>query len=352
MSRIGLREVAAFDPEQTSCPAEGVTRLLRSPDERVVAGPASRNCTVIASALDLIGNTPLIALDRVHRGPGRILAKAEFMQPGGSVKDRAARAIVLAAREDGRLAPGAPVVEMTSGNMGAGLAVACAALEHPLVVTMSAGNSPQRARMLEALGAEVVLVPQINGAPGQVTGADVSAAAVAAQRIAAERGGYYVNQFHAPECMRTHREATGPEIWEQSSGRVDAWVAAVGTGATFLGVAAALKERNPRVICAAVEPEGCRPLAGLPVTKHRHLIQGTSYGSVPPHWDGDLMDLSIPVTDEEVERWRRALATQEGLHVGYSAAANVAATVALLSSGRLPADTIAATVLCDTGLKY
>lgn len=308
--------------------------------------------TITPSALDLIGKTPLIALDRIYRGPGRILAKAEFMQPGGSVKDRAARAIVLAAREDGRLLPGASVVEMTSGNMGAGLAVACAVLGHPLVVTMSAGNSPQRARMLEALGAEVVLVPQIDGAPGQVTGADVNRAAEAAQRIAVERGGFYVNQFHAPECLHVHRQTTGPEIWEQARGRVDAWVAAVGTGATFLGVAAALRTHNPGVVCAVVEPEGCRPLAGLPVTKHRHLIQGTSYGSVPPHWNGDLMDLSIPVTDEEVERWRRALASQEGLHVGYSAAANVAATAALLSSGSLSADAAAATVLCDTGLKY
>jgi len=307
---------------------------------------------VTLSALDLIGRTPLIALDRIHNGPGRLLAKAEFMQPGGSVKDRAARAIVLAAREDGRLAPGASVVEMTSGNMGAGLAVACAALGHPLVVTMSAGNSPQRARMLEALGAEVVLVPQVNGAPGQVTGADVNAAADAAQRIATERCGYYVDQFHASEGVQAHRETTGPEIWEQSSGRVDAWVAAVGTGATFLGVSAALRERNPRVICAAVEPEGCQPLAGLLITRHRHLIQGTSYGSVPPHWIGSQMDLSIPVTDEEVERWRRLLATKEGLHVGYSAAANVCATVALLSSGRLAADANAVTVLCDTGMKY
>jgi cysteine synthase A len=307
---------------------------------------------ITPSALDLIGHTPLIALDRVHRGPGRILAKAEFMQPGGSVKDRAARAILLAAREDGRLALGAPVVEMTSGNMGAGLAVACAALGHPLVVTMSAGNSPQRARMLEALGAEVVLVAQVDGVPGQVTGADVTAAAVEAESLAVRRGGFYVNQFHAPEGIWAHQQTTGPEIWEQSGGRVDAWVAAVGTGATFLGVAAALRERNPRVICAAVEPEGCQPLAGLPVTKPRHVLQGTSYGSVPPHWDSALMDLSVPVRDEEAEHWRRVLAMQEGLHVGYSAAANVCAAASLLGSGRLPADAIAVTVLCDTGLKY
>ena len=307
---------------------------------------------VAASALDLIGGTPLVAMDRVHPGPGRILAKAEFMQPGGSVKDRAAQAILHAARADGRLAPGAPVVEMTSGNMGAGLAVACAALGHPLVATMSAGNSPQRARMLEALGAEVVLVPQVDGVPGQVTGADIAAAAKIARRIATERGGFYVDQFHAPECVRTHQETTGLEIWQQTGGRVDAWVASVGTGATFLGVAAALRERNPSVRCVAVEPAGCQPLAGNPVTKPRHLLQGTSYGSVPPHWDGRLMDASIAVTDEEVERWRRLLATREGLHVGYSAAANVCACASLLGSGQLAADAVVVTILCDTGLKY
>ena len=307
---------------------------------------------IVSSALDVIDNTPLIALNRIHSGPGRILAKAEFMQPGGSVKDRAARAILLAARMDGRLAPGTPVVEMTSGNMGAGLAVVCAALGHPLIVTMSAGNSPQRARMLEALGAEVVLVAQVDGAPGQVTGADVHAAAESARRIAAERGGFYVDQFHAPECIQAHRATTGPEIWAQSGGRVDAWVAAVGTGATFLGVAAVLRERNPGVLCAAVEPDGCQPLAGHPVAKPRHLLQGTSYGSVPPHWDDSLMDVSLTVTDEEAEQWRWRLATREGLHVGYSAAANVCACVSLLASGRLAVDAVVATVLCDTGLKY
>ncbi len=142
---------------------------------------------ILSSALDAIGDTPLIALDRVHAGPGRLLAKAEFLQPGGSVKDRAARAILLAARADSRLASKQPVVEMTSGNMGAGLAVACAALGHPLVVTMSAGNSPARARMLEGLGAEVVLVPQVDGTPGKVTGADIEAAAAVARALAATR---------------------------------------------------------------------------------------------------------------------------------------------------------------------
>lgn len=134
------------------------------------------------------------------------------------MKDRAARAILLAAHADDRLRPGAPVVEMTSGNMGAGLAVACSVLGHPLVVTMSAGNSTQRARMLEALGAQVVLVPQVDGALGQVTGADVVAATEVARCLAAEQGGFYVDQFNAPEGPAAHEVTTGPKIWEQADG--------------------------------------------------------------------------------------------------------------------------------------
>lgn len=311
-----------------------------------------RASMILSSALEAIGHTPLIALDRIHRGPGRILAKAEFLQPGGSVKDRVARAILAAARHDGRLLPGKPVVEMTSGNMGAGLAVACATMGHPLVVTMSAGNSPARATMLEAIGAEVMLVPQVDGVPGKVTGRDVEAAAAAARKIAIERGAFYVDQFNAAEGISAHETTTGAEILEQTGAPVDGWVATVGTGCTFMGVARALKKINPNTICAAVEPEDCRPLAGETVTRPRHLLQGTSYGAVPPHWDDSLMDQSIAVTDTEVENWKQDLAHIEGLYVGYSAAANVCGAAKLLNSGVLRKDALVVTVLCDTGLKY
>ncbi|CAB3877102.1 hypothetical protein LMG26842_04156 [Achromobacter dolens] len=169
------------------------------------------------SSIELIGNTPLITLSRAHDGPGRIVAKAEFLQPGGSVKDRAAKAILLAARADGRLAPGMPVVEMTSGNMGAGLAVACAALGHPLVVTMSAGNSPARARMLEGLGAEVVLVPQVDGAPGQVTDDE----AQEWRRLLAVREGLYVGYSAAANVCAAARLLRSGRL------RADATVATV-----------------------------------------------------------------------------------------------------------------------------
>lgn len=307
---------------------------------------------MLVSPLDLIGHTPLVALDRVYDGPGAIVAKAEFLQPGGSVKDRAAKAILMAARQDGRLKQGMPVVEMTSGNMGAGLAVVCAALGHPFIATMSAGNSPARARMMEGLGAKVVLVPQVDGVPGQVTGADVVSAAQEAARIACDEGGFYVDQFNAAEGILAHETTTGPEILEQYGRPVDGWVAAVGTGCTFMGVARALKAAHPATLCAAVEPAGCEPLSGKPVAKARHIVQGTSYGTVPPHWDARLMDLSLTVTDAEVEHWHRQLAICEGLYVGYSAAANVCAAAKLLASGRVGGEATVATVLCDTGLKY
>jgi len=304
------------------------------------------------TALALIGNTPLVALDRAYRGPGRIVAKAEFLQPGGSVKDRAALAIVEGAQAEGRLGPGQPVVEMTSGNMGAGLAVVCAVLGHPFVATMSAGNSPRRAQMLRGLGAEVVLAPQVDGVPGQVTGADVEAAARLAVEIARSRGAFYVDQFRNPHGVRAHEEGTGPEIWSQTGGAASGFVAAVGTGATFVGVAQYLKRQRPSLVCAAVEPEGAEVLAGKPVTKPRHLLQGTGYGTAPPQWAPELMDLSIAIGDAEAQEWRTRLGRLEGLYVGYSAAANVAAAAQLLASGRLPKNALVATVLCDTGLKY
>jgi cysteine synthase len=312
----------------------------------------NRTAHVSLSAAGLIGQTPVVELSRVWRGPGRILAKAEFMQPGGSVKDRAARAIIEAARADGRLKPGAPVVEMTSGNMGAGLAVVCAALGHPLVVTMSAGNSPQRARMLEALGAEVILVPQIAGEPGQVAGPDIVAAARIAEKLAAERGGFYVDQFHAPEGKAAHEAGTARELIDAACGGIDGWTACVGTGCTFLGVARALRRDNPSVVCGAVEPAGCEVLAGQAVTKAKHLLQGAGYGSVPPMWEPELMSCSIAVSDEEVTTWKQRLAVEEGLHVGFTAAANVCAATKMLSNGVLAPNATVATILCDTGLKY
>ncbi len=211
-------------------------------------------------ALGLIGETALIALRRVHPGPGLLLAKTEFLNPGGSVKDRPALRALRVARSAGALRAGQPVVEMTSGNMGAGLAVVCAALGHPLLVTMSRGNSPRRAEMLRGLGAEVVLVEQVDGEPGRVTGADVAAALGAARRLATERDAFYVDQFNNPACIDAHEHGTGEEILRQSEGRLDAFVALVGSGGTFIGTMRALKRRRPQIEGVAVEPLGAEVL--------------------------------------------------------------------------------------------
>jgi cysteine synthase A len=306
----------------------------------------------LSSALDAIGRTPLVHLNRLHPGPGTLLAKAEFLQPGGSVKDRAAKRIVLDALHDGRLLPGQAVVEMTSGNMGAGLAVVCAVTGNPFTAVMSAGNSPERARMVRAFGAEVLLVPQVDGAPGQVTGADIARAEHVARNLAQERGAFYVDQFNNACSVRAHEEGTGPEIWEAVGDRLAAFVAAVGSGGTFVGTSRYLKRRSRGVLCVAVEPQGAAVLARKPLTKPRHLLQGTGYGQVPPHWDPTLADKYIEVSDEAARAEMMRLASREGLFVGFSAAANVHAARTLLQSGSLAEDATVVTVLCDTGLKY
>lgn len=304
------------------------------------------------NTLQLIGNTPLVALPAISPAGSMIWAKAEFQNPGGSIKDRAALAIIEAAYRAGALRAGQPVVEMTSGNMGAGLAVVCAVKGNPLIVVMSRGNSPERVAMMEALGAEVVLVDQVDGCPGQVTGSDIAAAEQHARRIAEEQGGFYVDQFHNPNSVAAHEATTGPEIFTALGDALTAFVSVVGSGGTFIGVSRFLKKQRPSIICAAVEPLGAEVLAGRAVTKPKHLIQGTGYGSIPPHWDASLADHLLAVSDDEVTEFKRLLAHREGLHVGYSAAANVCAAVKLIASGQLGPSPSVATILCDTGLKY
>lgn len=314
-----------------------------------VADPRDR---ALPSALDAIGGTDLVALDRLHPGPGRLVAKLEMQNPGGSVKDRAARQIVLEARETGALSEGQTVVEMTSGNMGAGLAVVCAVLGHPFIAVMSAGNSRARARMLEALGARVERVPQVDGRAGRVTGKDVRAAARRAKALAVEIDAYYVDQFLNAAGVRAHELTTGPELWRQTGGRLDAFVAAVGSGGTLIGASRFLKARSSKLRTFAVEPAKAAVLATGRVDDPRHRLQGVGYGVVPPHFEAEQVDGFVAVSDADADRYRRRLAAVEGIHAGWSAAANVAAAHRLLTAGDLPEDAVVATVLCDTGLKY
>ncbi len=307
---------------------------------------------LLSSALEAIGRTPLIALDRLGAGlPGRVLLKLEYYSPGGSMKDRIALRIVEDAEREGRLRPGGTVVELTSGNTGTGLAVVCAVKGYQLVAVMSAGNSPERRRMLEALGARVELVPQAPGhVPGQVSGEDLALVDRRAAELTAELGALRADQFNNPSNPAAHELTTGPEIWEDAGGQVDAFVAMVGTGGTFLGVARALKRRRPEIRTYAVEPAEAAFLAGGPVTGGTHKLQGAGYALRPPLWDDALCDGYLAVTDEEAVEAARELARREAVLAGFSTGANVAAALRLAREAT--PGTVIVTLASDSGMKY
>src|SRR5688500_8293615 len=227
-----------------------------------IAPPASE------SIVDAIGRPPAVWLDRLTDGqPGRVLLKLESMNPGGSIKDRAALQCLRDAQLDGRLRPGMAVVELTSGNMGIGLAVACAVMGYRMIAVMSEGNSPERRPLLAAHGAENELVPQAPGSrPGQASGEDLGLVELRTPALVAELDAWRPDQFNNPSNPRAHELGTGPELWEQAGSELGAFVAIVGTGGTFIGIARALKARDSAIRCLAVEPTGAQPLAGLIVT--------------------------------------------------------------------------------------
>ena len=308
--------------------------------------------SVAKSLLDTIGRTPLVALDRLSAGlPCRVVAKLEYYSPGASIKDRVALRMIEGAERRGLLQPGGTVVELTSGNMGTGLAVVCAVKGYRMIAVMSEGNSVERRRMLEALGAEVELVPQVGGPrPGQVSKEDLEAVDRRTAELTEQLGAFRANQFVNPDSVAAHELTTGEELWEQTEGQVGAFVAAVGTGGTFVGVSRALKRHAPHIRCYAVEPATAPFIAGGPVTNTSHKIQGTGYAMVPPQWDPALVDGFLTATDQETITTARLLATREGIFAGFSSGANVACALKL--ARELPAGTLIATVLPDSGLKY
>jgi cysteine synthase len=313
----------------------------------------SREEALLPSAVEAIGNTPLVELSRITRGlNGRLLAKMEYLNPGFSKKDRIARQIIEDAEAEGRLRAGQPVVELTSGNTGTGLAIVCAVKGYVFVAVMSRGNSPERARMMKALGAEVVLVDQLPGSqPGQVSGGDLELVEQAAQRIVGERGAFRADQFHHPGNFRAHYLGTGMEILRQAGCPIDAFCDFAGTGGTFSGCAARLKEANPATRCFIVEPEGAAVLAGLAVTAPNHRIQGGGYAMIDlPLVHPEQVDGYLQVGDEMAMSVARRLACEEGLFCGFSSGANVAAALGLLA-GPCRGGTIV-TILNDSGLKY
>jgi cysteine synthase len=303
----------------------------------------------IGSTLGLITRTPLLKLDKIAGTTGEIYAKLEYLQPGGSVKDRVAYQIISDAYQSGRLVKGQLVIEMTSGNMGAGLAVVCRQFGNPFIAVMSKGNSPERRKILKALGAGVILTDQVDGEPGMVTGKDIDFAAAAAKQIAEERNGFYVDQFNNPSGVKAHFETTGPEILEDLND-AGVFISSVGSGGTFTGTAGYLKSRDKNILCFAVEPENASILKTGMVNNPRHIIQGTGYGIVPPLWETGLADDIITVSDAEVEETTKRLASEQGLYVGYSSGANVRAALKYLEMTRSEKKIV--TILCDYGYKY
>ncbi len=304
------------------------------------------------SVIDVIGSTPLVELSRLTRNlDGRILAKLEYLNPGFSKKDRIARQMIEEAEADGRLHPGQTVVELTSGNTGTGLAIVCAVKGYPFVAVMSQGNSMERARMMSALGAEVVLVPQLpDSQPGQVSGGDLALVEQAAQKIVIERAAFRADQFHLEGNVRAHYLHTAPEIIHQSSGKIDAFCDFAGTGGSFAGCAAAFKEYNPAIQCFLIEPVGAAVLAGEAVTHPNHRIQGGGYAMDLPLLKPEHIDGYVQVSDDEAIQVTRRLAREEGIFAGFSSGANAAVALRLLETSQR-GKTIAI-LLCDSGLKY
>jgi cysteine synthase A len=281
---------------------------------------------------------------------GSILAKLEYLNPGFSKKDRIGIQMIQQAEESGQLLPGQAVVELTSGNTGTGLAIACTVKGHPFIAVMSRGNSVERARMMKALGAEVVLVDQAPGSPsGQVSGEDLALVEEQARRVTLERNAFRADQFVLKGNLRAHMK-TGEEIWRQTSGRVDVFLDFVGSGGTFAGCALTLKAKNPRIRCYVVEPATAAYLAEKQVTRPNHRIQGGGYSMDLPLLDRELVTGYLQVTDEEAMAAARDLARLEGVFAGFSSGANVAAALNLLRTTEQGAS-IALTIN-DSGLKY
>ena len=308
---------------------------------------------VLTSVIEAIGDTPMVELSRLTSSmDGRILAKLEYLNPGFSKKDRIARQMIEDAEAQGELEPGQTVIELTSGNTGTGLAIVCGVRGYPFVAVMSRGNSTERARMMAALGAEVVLVDQLpESVPGQVSGGDLELVERETQRLVKERGAFRANQFRLGGNFRAHYLHTGPEIIAQTGGRFDAFCDFAGTGGSFSGCAARFKEHNPAIQCFLVEPAGAAVLAGQAISNPKHRIQGGGYSMAElalvrhEHVDG-----YVQVQDEEAMQAARTLARKEGIFAGFSSGANVAAALQLLR-GAFWGKTVVV-LLNDSGLKY
>lgn len=300
---------------------------------------------VFEDATSAIGRTPVVELARMRDVlGGTVFLKLELMNPGGSKKDR----IALRMIEDAKLKRGTPVVELTSGNTGTGLAIVCGLRGLPFTAVMSAGNSRERSQMMRAFGATVELVPQAPGSlPGRVSGADLALVEARVRQLAAAMSAWVPDQFRNRSNVLAHEEGTGPELWADVGGRFDAFCDFVGSGGTFVGIARALKPKKVR--CWAIEPAGAPVLSGATVTNPNHPIQGGGYAFRPPLWEEGLADGFLTVNGDEAAHWARELARREGIYAGFSTGANLAGASRLLKEGKAKA---VAALANDSGMKY
>ena len=297
------------------------------------------------TVLDAIGNTSIAELRKVAPpGCARIVAKLEWGNPTGSMKDRMARAAIEAAERDGRLPPGGTVVEATMGTTGISLALVCAAKGYGLHIVFSDAFSEEKRRTMQAFGATVEDIPSDEG---RITEALVKAMLARAHELAAQPRHWWCDQLHNRDAINGYL-AMGEEIWTQTGGRVDAFVHSVSTGHSILGAARALREHKPGLRVAAVEPAESAVLSGRPSGSHK--IEGIGIGFVPPLWEPDAVDEVIAVTTEDAKAMTRRLAVEEGLLAGASSGANVAAAIRL--GQRLGPGTTVATIVVDSGLRY
>ena len=289
----------------------------------------------------LIGSTPLVDLSDLANGNATILGKYEVTNPGGSIKDRIAKAIVEDAEKNGRLAPGGTIIEPTSGNTGVGLAMVAAERGYKLILTMPETMSIERRKLAAAYGAEIVLTPGADGMKGAIAKAD--------EIREATPGSIIAGQFVNPANPRAHYETTGPEIWADTEGTVDAIVAGVGTGGTISGTAKFLKEHKPEVYAVAVEPAESPVLSGGKPGGHK--IQGIGAGFVPKNYDAEVIDEVLPVSSPDAIATKKSLSEKAGLLVGISAGAAVTAAIKLAERPEFAGKTIVA-ILPDTGERY
>jgi len=290
---------------------------------------------------ELIGRTPLVRLNRLSKpGSATIYGKVEFFNPGGSVKDRICLNMINEAERQGKLKPGGTIVEPTSGNTGIGLALIAAVRGYKLILVMPESMSMERASLLSSYGAQLVLTPAWEGMKGSIR---------EAESLLAQNPSYFMpDQFSNPANPAMHKKTTAPEIWEALDGKIDALVAAVGTGGTITGCGEVFKERNPNIKVIAVEPTGSPVLSGGEPGPHK--IQGIGAGFIPQVLNRKILDRVIKVTDDEAYQTAKQLSKMEGLLVGISAGANVFAAQQVAEE--LGPGKNVVTILCDTGERY